>query len=1209
MALSMLPVSAFAAQPEEALYAQMLELGLVDGDGTLIKDSTFTVEDGTRLSSLDELVEWLNQCGEDDLDTRITVDATGRSATAEQFMYALSIEYQMADLAQTLSRLASGSGSVSPMSAGSSVDTTVHDLILAPSVERDGNILTFHIGLYDKNTDPLEPVSAPHDIKIEAGLFADFLPAYAEDFAVDGGQVPGTNYFKDFTIPKGSSSISFKIDLGKLRTNYLSQYDGLWDGNTYMLLQVRTDPYQETMPASTVSYMIEVAPSDSPDPIVSAITGGTQIGKRDGSGASVVPYHLDWQQNNSATEKVTVNGTDYFKINTAVPAARGYDYSTVGTSNTTHGWMDTFNQAIKLGVGDPDDPKVNLENVTLWTKDGSRDIKPMSISIMEGEDLVWIARSSWSHDNNDFTDPDDSTYLTELAKVQNTSWDSPNQNFYNQVKNHNWRVRRFRNVEVPITPTQSNFVWYPQDWYLPVSWIEQNDDADIRPEEILMHGALTIVDETAPTVVSVDTCARTPRYTGSADYYYSYFYPGNVVPIVVTFSEPVYGDYELAYLEGTETKYLSSNSGVPYFSTDVTSNGDILSNTRVFYYYVASTDCTGIQVLGVKPVDEAACTDVYGNKFKAKTDGEYKEFNTTVLDGHIQGGNLEDSVLSMSATVDSQDPSKVNFQVNLKNDETFQTKWLDWSQASDAGKVAVVLDGDPEQAAELHLDVAGTGSQQEYILTGTMTLPNVSAETSHTAELYFNDSLYYGAYASFTQQPVNLADASAYTIGVNSGGWPSGIENVVFLQDAEVPVLGFTDNNTGYTYHYLGTDDVQWTVSDPEVVQLTAFEGGGTDLSLTQTVKASIIPLKVGTATISLQCGNNGKGTTTASNSITITVKDSGRPSILFPVGADTVYARMESDQTVHFASNLSQHAPADGEITAKLYASSSVAEDATPVWETTLERTATSLTIPGDRLTAISQGSTPAYILRLTADAEVDSTVQHLSTEAKIIVHSQPAVITLRGLDDPMFTSGQSIEIGWTVENFDLATNPEECQFQFTVEKDGAAIYTNYDKVVSGSYTLTPATPDQLKDYYIITAKAKNGADPTWSIASSTITVYRDGALDILVGGEKRDSVTLKNDIAGGTTTAPSINTYAGETISGLTSAQAIAGLRSELSLIESIGINFRDFDWSILYDTVQWSTSTGQGDAISDELQWAVSINYREGSLYAPLEQYSYT
>ena len=96
IALTMLPVSAFAAQPEEALYAQMLELGLVDGDGALIGDNSFTVEDGTRLSSLDELVAWLNQCSADELDTRIRVDATGRSATAEQLMYALSIEYQMA---------------------------------------------------------------------------------------------------------------------------------------------------------------------------------------------------------------------------------------------------------------------------------------------------------------------------------------------------------------------------------------------------------------------------------------------------------------------------------------------------------------------------------------------------------------------------------------------------------------------------------------------------------------------------------------------------------------------------------------------------------------------------------------------------------------------------------------------------------------------------------------------------------------------------------------------------------------------------------------------------------------------------------------------------------------------------------------------------------------------------------------------------------
>ena len=40
---------------------------------------------------------------------------------------------------------------------------------------------------------------------------------------------------------------------------------------------------------------------------------------------------------------------------------------------------------------------------------------------------------------------------------------------------------------------------------------------------------------------------------------------------------------------------------------------------------------------------------------------------------------------------------------------------------------------------------------------------------------------------------------------------------------------------------------------------------------------------------------------------------------------------------------------------------------------------------------------------LRLTATAEVDGTVLNLSTDAKIVVRAQPAVITLTGLDNPV--------------------------------------------------------------------------------------------------------------------------------------------------------------------------------------------------------------
>ena len=132
------------------------------------------------------------------------------------------------------------------------------------------------------------------------------------------------------------------------------------------------------------------------------------------------------------------------------------------------------------------------------------------------------------------------------------------------------------------------------------------------------------------------------------------------------------------------------------------------------------------------------------------------------------------------------------------------------------------------------------------------------------------------------------------------------------------------------------------------MVSLTPV-GTGTSLTLTDAQSVKINIQGEGTATISLVCGNNGYKTTTASNSITVTVKDNGKPTLLFPRGADTIYAQVDTDQTVNFVSNLSDHAPEDGEITARLYEGSSVAANAVPIWTTTLERSATSLTIPGD--------------------------------------------------------------------------------------------------------------------------------------------------------------------------------------------------------------------------------------------------------------------
>ena len=430
-------------------------------------------------------------------------------------------------------------------------------------------------------------------------------------------------------------------------------------------------------------------------------------------------------------------------------------------------------------------------------------------------------------------------------------------------------------------------------------------------------------------------------------------------------------------------------------------------------------------MLGVKPVDENACKDVYGNAFKMTANG-YQEFvdeeghaiTKTLLEGQIKGGELNHSILSMTATPDAQDPNEITFRVNLYNLTQFKQDWKTWSDAgSDDPVISVRVDlgYNGVQTVNLTLAKEGTGIDEVYYLTGTMSLPVAWSDTERVAELYYDGSPLYGVYATFTQKMFVFAGMDSFTINID-GGWPSGIDNTIFEQDSALLTLSATDNHTDYTYKYLGDTDIFWKiVSGSDVVKLVV-DGEAIDAekkpTLAEAPNVGIMPVKEGTAIIALHCSNNGKEETQASEWLKVTVKDSGRPTLQFPKGADSVYAQVDTDLKVTFVSTLAQHAPADGQITANLYAGSSVDENAAPIWTSTLNRDATSLTIPGEKLTSISVGDTPAYILRLTATAQVDSTVMNFSTDAKILVRARPAVIKLTGLDTPMFTDDESIKI-----------------------------------------------------------------------------------------------------------------------------------------------------------------------------------------------------
>ena len=460
MLVGLLPTAAFAAEPEEELYVQMLELGLVDADGALIEDNTFTVEDGTWLSSLDALIGWLNQCDESDLDTIITVDATGKSATVEQLMYALIIEYQMADVAGQLNTLASGAYAATRAVEAGAVPSYVHNMQLAIEMERSDSIATMTVFLCDKTSGTIR--TAPYNIPVEVGAFADFIDVNNANYAADGGQVPGTNSFKQFTIKEGTSSIEFKMDLAKLRTDYLSRQEGLLAGNTFVLFQARTVAGTSKMPDSSAEYCMKIADSTDVDPIINAITGGTIVGKQDVDESSenrIIPYALDWGLNDD-TNKKTIAGVNYFKIATPIISAKDSAYL-----DPYFGWMHEFSRAIDLGMGDAYH-RFNLEYVYLWENE-SNAIDVPYLSVMFNNRFEDIASSSFKYNKDSFTKGSKALeHLYNVALAKNKSWDTPDGAFMSltAMLENNFEMVTFSNVEVPFTYNRADYVDYPTDW-------------------------------------------------------------------------------------------------------------------------------------------------------------------------------------------------------------------------------------------------------------------------------------------------------------------------------------------------------------------------------------------------------------------------------------------------------------------------------------------------------------------------------------------------------------------------------------------------------------------------------------------------------------------------------------------------------------------------------------------------------------------------
>ena len=1239
MLVGLLPTTAFAAESDEAaqqfaLY--MSELGLVDDSGQLIQDNTFTVEDGTKLGSLDALLDWLDACEEEDMDTLITVDATGKTVTADLLLQAISVESQVGLLANTLSLLATDTSTtvVSP-----------HSLYLVQKVSGSPNsdIVTFQVGVSASENG--EFVAAPHDIQIQSGLFVNRIDSSVYDqVAVDSTRSIPVNGYITATLFEGNTYIEYKLDLEKLRTHFngfdhtwnpwgdsthVNGENGHWLGYESALFQSRV---VSGAPEQSVQNYFLFAPFLGISEVLTNVQGNYKVA--DTANSAPVVFSFEAGKNYDTT---TIGNKSYFSFTPTSFRLTDAD----GDGSVSYSPYDRVQGAWYLGAGDSDH-SIIIEDAYALLKVDNGDNKdyfayetyveddnheevvrtPRNFDLYRNdsgdltkiadgtslyqydyytapkasmaEDIAVAVSGKWSYDSND---KDMKAIYDALMKEADVTDFTKNTGSLNQRRIGLY----FSDLKISIGPDDDSQNLFP------ILAFETNSLK--TPLTFATGGKITISDTTAPTVKNV--------YIQSRD---TTFRPGDVIPILVEFSEPVYGSFELEYEDGNN----AGNFGVlysdcvpgPYEPIETTYGTEAgaankLSNLRVFYYTVYPGD-TGIKITDISPIVEEDGTsprDAFGNLFESTTfEPAY------LLNKNIRDVSVKDTILgSVTATVDEEAPTQMTVTVGLSKRNLAQQLWGNWNQTAADKKpftLSVILNGDVNQKYS-----DATLSQDGNVVYTIELDPLAEGTRDYTVELYVDEGdfsdIYYGPHTTCTQRAIVKANENAYTISADQ--WPSGTDNVVFKQDQTYPIFS-AKAGTQEDYTYTGTDQFYWKSSD-ESVFAVSYQGTVNNLQNAPTV--TIAPKKEGNATLtlwSLNGGNIAIGETQASNAIQITVKDDKRPTLLLPSNANTFFARKDTDLTFSFTSNLGTEYSENDEtpITWKLYDLSTNTE----LESGTLARDETEVTIPGEYLTTISTGDTPGYHVTLTSTASYYGVTRDLSTDAYIVVRSQPAKVTLPWTKAPLLTSDETLDITWTLENWDT-TNLSSCGFDFRVEKNGEILedshITDVKQATSASYTLVPDKPSGLKDEYVVMVKAKNASDPTWSTASAIVTVYRSGALDLVVGGKKVDEITLKNQVKQTTTsTDPTITNYDGTKFDGLDSAQAIAALRGQLSLMESISINSGDYDWNYVNDMFQWSTTeSAQNANITDtakKLQEIVSINYRQGSYYEPLENFSY-